>query len=137
MIQHKLDLHAAGFVYNPVAGVDLPERRRTFHEYLSSLDFLSSVRKRIVDGPEFQGQTAYSKTAGGVYAIITEARVHLIALGSALRGIPYREWEIPVPSAFVEKYDFYPNADIVAFVVCQSSVCVIYHRNSCCELIPR
>ena len=76
----------------------------------------------------------YIKVAGGVYAIL-EDQVQLFALGSVSRGIPYKEWAIPLPVIASQDYGFYPGADIIAFLEVQGLTCVYTTSNRRCELI--
>ena len=122
MIQHKLDLFAAGFEYNAAAGTGLAESRKAFHQYRSNLDSLHPVEERAVGNlriPEYDDL----KVAGGVYAIMKES-VRLFTLGSASRGIPYTTWEIPLPAIEVHVYGFYPGADVIAFAGVEAVTCV-------------
>ena len=115
MIQHKLDLYAAGLEYNSIVGVDLAESRRAFDQYLSNLDSLSFVEKRTVNDLQAPEDCKVSMTASGVHAVV-DASVRLFTLGSALRGIPYKEWEIPFPITSGNNYSFFPDAGIIALV---------------------
>ena len=40
LIQHKLDLFAAGFEYNAAAGINLADSQKAFRQHTSSLDSL-------------------------------------------------------------------------------------------------
>ena len=62
-------------------------------------------------------------TAGGVYAIMND-KVRLFTLGSVSRGIPYKQWTIPLPDIVPENYGFYPDADVIAFVELLRLMCV-------------
>ena len=55
-------------------------------------------------------------------AIVNES-VRLFTLGSSSRRIPYKEWEIPLPSVGVQRCDFYPGADIIAFAELREEKC--------------
>ena len=114
MIQHKIDLYAAGFEYNPAAGIDLSESRKALHQYLSNLDLLRPAEERVENLWDWD-DINHLKTAGGVVATVVDKSIRLFALGSSSRRIPYKEWEILSPTDF-EDYDFYPGADIIAFV---------------------
>ena len=79
------------------------------------------------------GRKNYGRT-GGVYVIIKES-VRLFAPGSALRGIPHKEWEIPLPILDPTNFCFYPDADVIAFTKLQEAMCVLFRMNKRCELI--
>ena len=55
------------------------------------------------------------RSAGDVYAILDDS-VRLFTLGSASRGIPFKEWRIPLPVGAVDDYCFHPGADVIAFL---------------------
>jgi len=110
LIQHKLDLHAAGFEYNPAAGIDLAESRKALHQYLSNLDLMRPVEQRTVRNLQCKDE----RTAGGIITVVNES-VRLFTLGSSSRQIPHKEWEIPLPTLALPEYGFYPGADIIAF----------------------
>ena len=74
------------------------------------------------------GYRYHVKSAGGVFAIIEES-VRLITLGSASRGIPHREWEIPLPVTDIEDYCLYPGEDVIAFFEKQGVKCVLPRLN--------
>ena len=138
MIQHKLDIYAAGLEHNPAAGIDLAESRKAFSRYLVKLDTLSPNEERTVVDLRAPDDTEDAKTAGGIYAIAKD-QVRLFTLGSVSRGIPYKEWVIPhpIPINTQENYGFYPGADIIAFVELPKLMCVYYIRDQSrrCELI--
>ena len=115
MVQHKIDLYAAGFEYNPAAGIELTESRKALHQYLSNLDQLRPVEMLTVENPRINEDPENIKVAGSVIVIVNES-VRLFALGSSSRRIPYNEWEIPHPTVALDSYGFYPGADIIAFV---------------------
>jgi len=117
LIQHKIDLFAAGFEDNMAAGLSLTEKREALRRYCSNLDSLRPIEERRVDNVAIPNGNTVSKTAGGVYAIATES-VRLFTLGSPLRGIQYKEWEIPLPlpGSDLGGYGFYPCEDVIAFV---------------------
>ena len=113
LVQHKIDLFKVGLEYNTAAGIDLNESRKALLQYNTCLKSLSPIEKRVVDFPP--PSEGYSfKTAGGVHAVVKNS-VRLFSPGSALRRIPYKEWEIPLPAAHPRGYCFYPGADIIAF----------------------
>ena len=63
------------------------------------------------------------RSAGGVYAILEDS-VRLFTLGSHSRGIPSKEWRIPLPVSHVDDYCFHPGADVIAFLDVDRSLCV-------------
>jgi len=123
LIQHKIDLFAAGLEYNEAAGTGLAESQKAFHQYHSNLDSLRPIEEKVVDDIRIPDNDIDSKTSGGVYAIMEET-VRLFTLGSASRGIPQTTWEIPLPDIEVIQYNFYPGADVIAFAEVRDVVCV-------------
>ena len=126
LIQHKIELFATGLEHNDEAGIDLAESRKAFLQYNSSLGSLQPVEERMAG--EVQVDADYrSRTAGGVHAVFMNQSVRLFSLGSASRGIPYKEWEIPSPIDDPTGYHIYPATDLIAFVGRDTSMCV--HRS--------
>ena len=114
LVEHKIDLFQVGLEYNATAGVDLNESRKALLQYNACLNSLRPIEKRVVDF--LQPDKGYSlRTTGGVHAVVKDS-VRLFIPGSPTRGIPYKEWEIPLPTANPIGYCFYPGADIIAFV---------------------
>jgi hypothetical protein len=115
LIQHKADLFAAGLEYNIAAGVGL-HRSRASLQSTSSLNSLRPMEVSTVENPP-TGYERSTVAAGGVYAI-AKSSVRLFAPGSVSRGVPYKEWEIPIPilGGFKRRcYGFYPGANVIAF----------------------
>ena len=110
-----MDLFAAGFEYNTTSGISLADSRKAFLQYRSNLDALRPNEERLLDHLR-PGHGHDATTVGGVYATILRDSVRLVTLGSASRGIPYKEWEIPLPVESLAGYSFYPAADAIAFV---------------------
>jgi len=79
-------------------------------------------------------EVGYIKAAGGICAILTD-QVRLFAVGSIARGIPYKEWAIPLPVITPQDYEFDPGTDIIAFLEVQGLMCVYVSSNRRCELI--
>jgi hypothetical protein len=111
LIQHKIDLFSAGLEYNATVGVDLADSRKALLQYRSSLDSLRPTDKRVVDDLPF----SHIEATGGVYAAVGDS-VLLFTLGSTSRGIPYKEWEIPLPVDSFKEWGFYPGADVIFFI---------------------
>ena len=85
-------------------------------------------------------QSGYPKASGGVYAVPGDT-IRLFTPGSKSRGIPYKEWEIPRPVARLKEYDFYPGADVIAFIPttydfpenCHCTLITIYRPSAGCD----
>ena len=127
LIQLKIDLFATGLERNAKAGIGLSESRKALLQYSSSLASLRPIEEKVVDG--VQTYEGYSlKTAGGVHAVLTDS-VRLFTLGSASRGIPSKEWEIPCPINDPVYWCIYPCANLIAFVKGPPHRCVHYSQS--------
>ena len=116
LTQHRMDLFAAGLEHNVEAGISLVDSQKALLRYHSSLDSLRPIEVKAVSNLEQEDlDEDYMSTAGGVYAIIKDP-VRLFTLGSVSRGIPQKEWEIPLPVANPAGYGFYIGANVIAFV---------------------
>jgi hypothetical protein len=111
LIQHKIDLFAAGLEYNAAAGISLVDSKQAFHQYRSNLNSFRPAEERIMNL-----QRGYEWISGGVYAMVNFS-AQLFALGSASRRIPHKEWEIPIPEIDLPmRYAFDPGADVIVFL---------------------
>lgn len=52
----------------------------------------------------------------GTYGILWMDSVKFVTLGSVLRGIPGREWDISLKHPRASIFTFYPQADVLAVV---------------------
>ena len=125
MIDHKIELYAAGFEYNPAAGIDLAESGKALSQHLSNLYQLRPAEGWEAKNLRVKDNVDNVKSSGGVIAIVNES-VRLFVLGSSSRKIPSKEWEIPLPPIELENYGFYPAADIIAFVELQEMLYVYW-----------
>jgi hypothetical protein len=121
LIQHRIELFAAGFEYNAATSVSIADSREALLKSTLGLESLRPTETRVVENLR-TGPTV-TKTSGGVYAIMQDS-VRMFTLGSALRGTPYKEWEIPLPIAGPVDFAFYPGADAIAFVERRNLMCV-------------
>jgi hypothetical protein len=113
LIQHKIELYAAGLEHNAAAGISLADSKNALSRYRSSMDSLCPVEKRTVN--VWRDNVDRTRSGGGIYVIFQDS-VRLFALGSASRGIPHREWEIPLPVADPVVCCLCPDGDVIAFV---------------------
>ena len=113
-----MDLFAAGFEYNEIAEIGVEESRKALLRYESSMGSLHPVQERTIDGPR-RDDGRSMKTAGGIHAVIEDDSARLFVLGSTPRGIPYRQWEIPLPVTGPKQCDFCPRADVIVVVESQ------------------
>ena len=123
LIQHRIDLFAAGLECNAEAGISLADSQKALLQYRAGLDSLRPIEVKAVSNLEQEDlDENYTRAAGGVYAIIKDP-VRLFTLGSVSRGIPQKEWEIPLPVANPAGYGFYPGANVIAFVEMRRAAC--------------
>ena len=80
------------------------------------MDLLRPIEERAVEDIQ-PSYTLPMKTVGGIQAIVDNGSVRLLSLGSASRGIPYKQWDIPLPVVNVDAYGFCPRADVFAVAV--------------------
>ena len=116
-----MDLHSTGLEYNAVAGISLADSRKAPLQYRSSLD--SPCPSAKWTAKNIKTTEVFYRSAGDVYAILEES-VRLFTLGSPSRGIPFKEWKIPLPVDDVDDYCLYPGADVIAFLIVQEYTCV-------------
>lgn len=115
LVQHKIDLFASGLEYNPGTNTSLADSRKALAQYRSNLDSLCPIEERMVEGLHERDANP-ARMAGGICAIVRDGSVRLFTPGPASRGIPHKEWKIPVIPL---DYCFYPCADVIAFLVLQ------------------
>ena len=75
---------------------------------------LSPIEERVVDN--LPVEYVSTETVGGIHASINHDSAWLFALGSASRGIPYKQWEIKLPTSGLQKCGFCPRADVFVIV---------------------
>ena len=122
-VRHKFDLHAVGLEHNPAAGIDLTESQKALCQYLTSYGTLSPTEEKTVCGLRAPDNYQNAKVVDGVHAILKN-EVRLFTLGSVSRGIPCKEWAMPLPVTAPQGYGFCPDADIISFVELLKESCV-------------
>lgn len=121
LLQHKIDLWAAGLEYNVAAGVRLVDSRNALIQYRSNLNSLRPTEERTIETVRPEPTEEFARAVGGVYAIAAGDSIRLLTLGSALQKVPHKEWAIPLPVCTLVGCHFYPGADIIAFVELQET----------------
>lgn len=120
MFQHRVHLFSIGLEYNAGAGTDLPAGQEALDKYYSNFYSLNPVEERGVPNTEYSDlNQRCTKVVGGVCAVIGDDSVRLTTLGSTSRGIPRKEWEIPLPVVDPVDYTLCPDANVIAFVKLQ------------------
>ena len=128
LIQHKIDLFSAGFKYNAETRVSLADSQKALLQYRSSMDSLHPIEDKMVECLQ-TSHTDFTTSASGIHVIVKNDLVQLFTLGSALRGIPHKEWEIPLLDADPGDYDFDSSADVITFIGLQGMVYVRFSWN--------
>ena len=128
LIQHKIDLFSAGFEYNAGTQVSLADSQKALLQYRSSMDSLHPIKDKMVECLQ-TSHTDFATSASGVHVIVKNDLARLFTLGSASRGIPHKEWEIPLPDADPGDYDFDSSADVITFIGLRGMVYVCFSWN--------
>ena len=115
-----MDLFSAGLEYNAGAGVSLDDSRKALLQYRSSLDSLRPTEVRVADRL-WPDQTEFEYSAGGVYPNVDGSSLRLFTMGPTSRGVPQKEWEIPLPVVNLAGYGLCPEDDVIAFVDLQEA----------------
>jgi len=124
VLKHKIELFAVGLEYNATAEISLPDRREALLRYSKGLDSLRPFEQKVL-GKFLQPQ--YIRASNGVFGLAGSS-LELFVPGSASRRIPQKKWEVPLPTACLEAYDFYPNADVLAVAGLKGATCVFWSQ---------
>jgi len=112
-IQYEIDLFGAGLQHNPRTKTSLDGCRKALEAYRDrwqTLDHAKKWDKTLHHVDDIQNATA----VGGTYGILWKNAIKFFTLGSVSRGIPEREWDIPLKNYEARIFTFYPQADIMA-----------------------
>ncbi|KAF9643840.1 hypothetical protein BDM02DRAFT_3191141 [Thelephora ganbajun] len=117
-IKNRIDLFTAGLEDNPAVNLTLADKRKAFYEHRMKWRTLEPVKKwQRTIGSIFN--TGSRATALGVYAFIADSKefVEFITLESVSRGIPRKEWKLPLPDFALSDFAINPQADVLVVVV--------------------
>jgi len=111
-IQYEIDLFAVGLERNPRVERSLANCRLALAAYCRKWETLDPAEKweKALDVPGVQDVIAI----GGTYGLLWEDSVKFFTLGSVLRGVPRREWDVPLKDSTGYVFAFYPRANIMA-----------------------
>ena len=113
-IQYEVDLFAVGLKRNLRIDAPLADCRQALAEYLKrwqDIDPREKLTKELGDrDPEIV-------VIGGVYGYRLDNCVSFFGMGSSLRDIPRREWQIPLGDIEARDFAFYPPANVLAIAV--------------------
>ena len=109
-----------GLEDNPASNLTLADKRRALDEYRTKWDTFNPTHKwkRVVDnlycGPQVCGP--------GVYGFISGSQrfIEFLTLESVSRGIPRKEWRLPLPEFELSSFAINPSADLL--VVCEKKL---------------
>ena len=114
LVSHRIDLCAAGLVYNAHAGASLAKSQEALVRYRSGLDSLDQAQDMILG--RAQNHALYPVTGGVCGKRYNVDTIQFFTLrGPASRGTPHQEWKISNPVS-QGSYCFYPGADVIAFI---------------------
>jgi hypothetical protein len=115
-IKHRIDLCAAGFEDNPHVNISLADKRRAFDDYRMKWDAFHLIKKweRAVDNPNPDHQVR----GPGVYGFVVGPPkfIEFLSLESVSRGVPPREWKVPLPDFELLKLAINPHADLLVVI---------------------
>ncbi|KAF9643654.1 hypothetical protein BDM02DRAFT_1374405 [Thelephora ganbajun] len=114
-IKYRIDLFAVGLEENPAVNLSLIDKRRAFDEHCTRWDVLNPIQtwEREI------GIHGYLQASGpGVYSFIADRKkfIQFLTLESVPRGIPQREWKLPLPDFVLAGFAINPHADALALV---------------------
>jgi hypothetical protein len=101
---------------NPSVNISLADKRRAFDEYRAKWDTFHPIQKleRKVDNfyPDCHA------SGSGVHGFVTSSKkfIEFLGLDSVSRGVPRKEWKVPLPD--FEPFDFAinPHADVLVAI---------------------
>ena len=113
-IQYEIDLFGAGLQRNPRSKTSLADCRAALEAYCSRWKTLDTAERweRALDVPNIRDATAVN----GTYGILWGDSAKFFILGSASRGIPGKEWDVPLKHFEATGFTFYPQANVMAIV---------------------
>ena len=113
-IQYEVDLFDAGLQPNPRTKASLADCRAALEAYSRRWGALDPAEKwdKSLDVSTILEAVVVS----GTYGILWVNSIKFFTLGSVSRGIPKREWEIPLEHTEASIFTFYPQANVVAIV---------------------
>ena len=115
-IQHRIDLFAAGLEDNPASNLTLADKRRAFDEYRTKWETFNPIKKWESEVENFY--FGHHTSGSGVYGFVAGPQkfIQFVTLESVSRGIPRREWKLPLPEFVFSGFGINPQADVLAVV---------------------
>ena len=96
--------------------ISLDDKRKAFDEYRTKWDTFNPIKKRELAVDSFHPDCQVS--GPGVYAFVAGSKkfIEFLNLESVSRGIPPKEWKIPLPDFELLTLAINPHADVVVVV---------------------
>jgi hypothetical protein len=101
---------------NPNVNLSLADKRRAFDEYRAKWDTFQPTKKWELEVDSFSPDCQVS--GSGVYGFVAGSKqfIEFLTLESVSRGIPPKEWKVPLPDFELLKLAINPHADVVVVV---------------------
>jgi len=127
-LKYRVDLFAAGLKDNPTVNLSLANKHRALDEYRAKWGAFGSIQKRE---RKIDGFTSGSLQArgSGVFGFVPvwERSIRFMTLESVSRGIPQKEWQIPLPPDFLpHSFAICPQADVLAMAGLEETVPLVH-----------
>lgn len=117
--QYRIDLLAVGLEDNPAAHRSLFDKQRALDEYRIKWDAFSPIQQRE---RKIEGFSCHSPQASnsGVCAFAVgrwDKAIQFVTLESISRGIPRKEWKVPLPPDLsLQQFAFNNHANVLVLV---------------------
>ena len=115
-VKHRINLFAVGLKDNPFANLTLDDRKKAYERRPKWETFKPTERLQQAAG----NPTTWNRVNMlGVYAFIADPRkfIEFITLESVSRGIPRKEWRLPLPHFALREFAIDPHADVLVIIV--------------------
>jgi len=101
---------------NPASDLTLAEKRRALDEYRTKWDTLNPIQKWEREVADFD--YGHQASGHGVCGFVADTQkfIEFLTLKSVSRGIPRKEWKLPLPEFDFFNFAIYPPADALAVV---------------------
>ena len=113
-IRLEIDLFDSGLQRNPRTKASLTDCCAALEAYRRSWESLDPLEEDDVGPLSFADGEAL--VVGGTFGILDENLAKFITLGSISRGIPSKEWDVPLNDLEAFDFSFYPRANVLAVV---------------------
>ena len=114
-IAYRVGIFSAGLKDNPSVNLSLADKRRILCEYRTKWGALSPIQKS--EGRTKNSPMTFRASASGVFCFVVgrDDFIQFSTLGSISRGIPRKEWRVPLPAGIsLKHFAICPQADVLA-----------------------